>query len=156
LGISAGITNYSTPFIDPSVAGCSPNCNNCGRVCPTGAITHLSLERKNRVVMGTARHRKGVCRPWIGDNTCARYCEQACSLAGHNAIFGEELPEVDAEKCVGCGLCVRACVDGNRQEGYALRRPAITVDPVVEQRFMNPGVQKEPPPLGDIFLLPDG
>jgi ferredoxin len=144
LGIASGIERYGTPFIDPLVAGCSSRCNNCGRVCPTGAIVDNRLKVKNRIIMGKARYRKGVCRPWIGDDTCLRYCELACSAAGHHAIRTGDVPTVDPDRCVGCGLCVRACIEGNREEGYRLRRPAITVDAGRRQRLMDPGVRKEP------------
>jgi len=86
-GIAGGLDDYGTPHIDPLVAGCSPDCNNCGRVCPTGAIQHHPLEVKNRIIIGTARYRKGVCRPWRGDDTCPRYCEIVCREAGMSATI---------------------------------------------------------------------
>ncbi|HUV39404.1 MAG TPA: 4Fe-4S binding protein, partial [Planctomycetota bacterium] len=83
LGIRAGLADYGTPFIDPLVAGCSSRCNNCGRVCPTGAITHHALGDKNRIILGTARYRADLCRPLNGDHTCPQYCAQTCAAAGH-------------------------------------------------------------------------
>jgi len=149
MGIESGLATWGTPEIVPWRAGCSPACNNCGRVCPTGAIRHLPLERKNLEVMGTARHRKDLCLPWREEDDCV-LCRDICAEAGHHAITSEErvvylqdtgedsapgpmallhVPSVDASKCVGCGLCVMICRQKNVVERKTLSEPAIAVTP---------------------------
>jgi len=140
--LSAGIAAYGTPYVNPLVAGCSPSCNNCGRVCPTGAIQHNPLRVKNRIILGTACYRQDLCRPYGGDDTCPRYCEQVCTAAGHNAIVGGIEPRVDPNKCVGCGLCVKACIEGNAAEGIHFPTGAIAVTPKLVQTRMDPAVRK--------------
>ena len=87
------------------------------------------------------------------DLPCPRYCEQVCRAAGHYAILGDGPPEVDPRKCVGCGLCVKACLDGNADEGYPLRRPAIDIIPRRVQHPMDPSVKKtDDDSLDDVIL----
>jgi len=153
VGLSGGLAAYGTPEVVPRIAGCSLNCNNCGRVCPTGAIRHLPLDEKNRVVMGTAGFRKELCLPHREEENCL-VCYEACRKTGYNAIELEErmvyldnadrfmeenrailkIPHVDREKCVGCGLCVTACMEENVTKRRVLPRPAIAVEPESPQR----------------------
>jgi Fe-S-cluster-containing hydrogenase component 2 len=88
------------------------------------------------------RHLKDICRPLTGDFTCPQYCEQVCTKAGHNAIISEMVPDVDVEKCVGCGLCVDACIIGNKKEGIRFPTGAIAVTPKRVQPRMDPSIRK--------------
>lgn len=149
VGIEAGLMAYGTPEIVPARAGCSSTCNNCGRVCPTGAIVHLGLDDKNDVCIGTARHIKNICLPHVGQENCG-YCHDICHKAGHDAINYTErlvyladsfenyqqdvqtvlkIPHVLPDKCVGCGLCVQECMRVNVKKEKKLSVPAIAVDP---------------------------
>lgn len=147
-GLEVGLAAYGTPVVVPERAGCSPNCNNCGRVCPTGAITHLPLDEKNSVVMGTARFRQDLCLPIREEENCL-VCYDICNKAGHKAIELEDLvvylddsfdaledtrtvlkiPRIDPSKCTGCGLCVMACMEKNVRERGVLAKPAVWIDP---------------------------
>jgi len=148
VGIGGGLAAWGTPRIVPEVAGCSPTCNNCGRVCPTGAIRRLPLAEKNRISMGTARYLPELCLPIRGEENCT-LCHDVCVQAGYSAIslteqvvYLEEpggfmvddhavmmVPSVLPGKCVGCGLCVMTCVQENVRRRKVLPRPAIEVVP---------------------------
>jgi ferredoxin-type protein NapG len=103
-GLAAG-----TPHIDPSVQPCIA-CPDmpCVSVCPTAALTPPPN--------GWAGYRIGVlefhperCITYQG-STC-QVCVQACPV-GESALTMDEAghPVLRAEGCVGCGVCVGACV----------------------------------------------
>jgi MauM/NapG family ferredoxin protein len=105
-GLSVG-----TPYV---VARDNP-CNLClGRdqmrcipACPTGALRPLA--RRRDVKMGVARIDTSTCLPFVG--VSCKACWHACPFA-REAIGFDPLgrPHVIDEGCVGCGLCVRACL----------------------------------------------
>ena len=126
-GLEIGLEGLWTPVLLPRVGYCEYNCNLCGQVCPTGAITHLSLEEKKEVKMGTAHFDKTRCIPWYYGEYCG-VCEEVCPLpekaiqlqeGDRFTIYGfrtmVKLPYVDEDLCIGCGKCVSDCpVEGNR------------------------------------------
>ncbi|MGD2134770.1 MAG: 4Fe-4S dicluster domain-containing protein [Gemmatimonadales bacterium] len=103
-GLSAG-----TPMIDPAVQPCVV-CDEmlCAAACPTDA-----LERPPKVWDGYRMAalelvpERCIVFQGVECGTCARVCpvgERALSLDRNGQ------PVIHAEGCVGCGVCVRACV----------------------------------------------
>jgi len=154
-GLEAGLAAYGTPVLVPERAGCSPDCNNCGRVCPTGAIRHLSPDEKNIFVIGIARYCKELCLPLREDENCL-VCYDICNRAGHKAIELEDrivylddsfdaprtvlkIPRVNPSKCTGCGLCVMACMEKNVRERGVLPRPAVRIEPKTTESHTSRG-----------------
>jgi ferredoxin len=132
-GLEAGINALWTPVAVPTWAGCHQECNFCGQVCPTGAIRPLDIAAKKRTSMGVAVIDTATCRPHAGEEDCTLCCDE-CTAAGYDAIEMREIeldvgdipegvmsamdieaassivaPFVDAERCVGCGLCEYRC-----------------------------------------------
>jgi MauM/NapG family ferredoxin protein len=106
----SGLTGLWTPRLDLRMAGCEPNCNVCGKVCPTQALRSLSLEEKTHAKLGTAVLRKEMCLVWAQNKLCL-ICDEICP---YNAIVfrpveGYRRPVVVASKCNGCGLCEQRC-----------------------------------------------
>ena len=66
-------------------AGCEPSCNNCGQVCPTGAIRALPLAEKKAARMGLAVVNERTCLPHAGREAC-QLCVDECDAAGYHAI----------------------------------------------------------------------
>ena len=64
------------------MAACEPNCNVCGKVCPTQAIRSLPLEEKTYAKIGTAVLRKETCLVWAQNKLCL-ICDEICP---YNAI----------------------------------------------------------------------
>jgi ferredoxin-type protein NapG len=101
-GLAAG-----TPYIEPSVQACVVCAHMpCAQACETGALTPSPWPQ---VHMGVLELDPRRCITFQGAScgVCARACpvgEQALAMddRGH--------PVLKPEGCVGCGVCVTACV----------------------------------------------
>lgn len=121
-GLEAGWEGLWTPKLVPKIGYCLYSCNLCGKVCPTKAIKHLPLSEKQKTKIGLATFDKGRCIPYSYGRECI-VCEEHCPLSP-KAIYlverevtlrnGEVIklkqPEVDANLCIGCGMCEWSCV----------------------------------------------
>jgi MauM/NapG family ferredoxin protein len=139
-----GLVALWTPRVAADWSGCESSCNNCGHVCPTGAIRALPLDEKRVARMGLAVVNQQTCLPYAGRGEC-QLCVDECDLAGYHAIeflrVGTELdasgqpiadsgflaPVVLAESCVGCGLCQARCYAMNARQQGLLAQSAIIV-----------------------------
>lgn len=103
-GLAAG-----TPYIDPAVQPCIA-CPTmpCVTACPTEALT-APANGWTGYRMGSAEFHPERCLTYQG--TECRACAEACPR-GEAALGTDEAghPVLRAEGCVGCGVCVRACV----------------------------------------------
>ena len=110
-----------TPVLVPRLGYCDYSCNECGQVCPTGAIPNLTLEEKREKVIGHAYVDRDRCLPWASGRNCIT-CEEMCPVS-EKAIQLEEVavmspsgqpiliqrPYVIQERCIGCGICENNC-----------------------------------------------
>jgi NAD-dependent dihydropyrimidine dehydrogenase PreA subunit len=142
-----------TPVVHPDHAGCHQDCNFCTLVCPTGAIQPLDIAVKRRVHMGLAHVDPDTCLPFRqSDRRECDVCFVECRQAGYEAIELREIeiqldppppegmfselelfamtriraPFVNAEACVGCGICQYRChtlyaVQQQTLDGSAIR-----------------------------------
>jgi MauM/NapG family ferredoxin protein len=121
----AGLEGLWTPVLVPRIGYCDYSCNACGQICPTEAIPPLTLEQKREMVIGKAYINTDRCIPWADNEGCI-VCEEMCPIPD-KAIYLEEieilnddgemailqLPHVDRELCIGCGVCEFKCpLDG--------------------------------------------
>ncbi len=144
VGFKQGLEGLWTPEINPNFAGCETSCNNCGQVCPTGAIRAIPLVEKREARLGLAILNMQTCLPIAGKQAC-QLCVDECTAAGYNAIeFNRVRAEVDEQgipidgtgflapvvvhdKCVGCGLCQTRCNHINVEQEKFMTEPAIIV-----------------------------
>lgn len=145
MGFKQGLEGLWTPEVVANWAGCESGCNNCGQVCPTGAIRALPMEEKRVARMGLAIVDPQTCLPIAGREAC-RMCVDECNAAGYHAIEfarvhvkvdeeGEPIPDsgflapvVLADQCVGCGLCQTRCNLINVKAKGLLKETAIWVE----------------------------
>ncbi|MBN2475108.1 MAG: 4Fe-4S binding protein [Pirellulales bacterium] len=145
LGFQQGVAGLWTPRVVAEWSGCEPSCNNCGQVCPTGAIRALALEEKRAARMGLAVVNRRTCLPYAGREDC-RLCADECTAAGYEAIefvrvgtqvdqhgnpvegSGFLAPVVRPCACVGCGLCQTRCYAINAKEKGLLTETAIRIE----------------------------
>lgn len=103
-GLAAG-----TPFFDPRLQPCIACADMpCARACPTPALTVPDTGWAG-VHIGVLELVPERCITFQGSE--CRVCAQACPI-GATALAIDEAghPVIKAEGCVGCGVCVRACV----------------------------------------------
>jgi len=117
----AGLEGLGTPVLVPRLGYCDYSCSACGQVCPTEAIPLLSLEDKQRQVIGKAYIDQNRCLAW-SDHTPCIVCQEMCPLPD-KAIQLEvqdvwrpdggtvklQLPHVVRDLCIGCGICEYRC-----------------------------------------------
>ena len=99
--IMEGIVNLGTPVLDPSHC---IFCMECVRACPTGAITKVP---KEEVDIGNAVIDQDTCLAWLKKKRC-KDCYRACEAKAIK-LEKRRYPVVIAERCNGCGACVRRC-----------------------------------------------
>jgi len=144
MSFELGLEGLWTPQVVADWSGCEPNCNNCGQVCPTGAIRALPLAEKRVARMGLAVVDAQACLPHAGREDCT-LCFDECEAAGYNAVefvrvhvevdesgrpiedTGYAAPVVLADKCVGCGLCQTRCRHINVERKRLLNKSAVLV-----------------------------
>jgi len=113
IGREAGLAGFAAPIIrfNHDYKYCLETCNACTQVCPTGALTALPLETKNKYVIGEALVDNNVCLTALGKKECDA-CEVACPYDAVKITWDEEqynaYPVVN-DKCVGCGACEVVC-----------------------------------------------
>ncbi|MFN8597971.1 MAG: 4Fe-4S binding protein [Anaerolineae bacterium] len=117
----AGLVGLWTPVLIPRLGYCDYACNACGQVCPVQAIPPLSLEEKRQRVIGQAYIDQNRCIAWAEHRDCI-VCEEMCPLPDkaikldkvqvlNNAgvLVTIQLPRIDHQKCIGCGICEFKC-----------------------------------------------
>lgn len=141
----AGFEGLWTPILRYDIGWCTHTCTLCSQVCPTGAIRKIfPWERtgeppaKEPIRLGTAFFDRGRCLPWAMGTPCI-VCEEVCPTSP-KAIWLEpaevqrrdgtkikvQLPHLDPQRCIGCGICQNRCPVG--------ARAAIQVSSVGETR----------------------
>lgn len=128
--LEAGIEGLWSPFMKMRLGYCEYECSLCSQVCPTGAIRKMSLEEKQKTKIGLAFFDKNRCLPYAYARPCI-VCEEHCPTPKKAIWFeettvnnssGEEVlvkqPHVDAELCIGCGICENKCPVADRAAVY--------------------------------------
>lgn len=111
-GGRAGFAGLLAPVVRFKTEYCLEDCNVCTQVCPSGALKELSLEQKNRFVIGEALVDGALCYMIQGISDCD-ICVRSCPFHAVEVYWDEELyvayPNIDPDKCNGCGACEVYC-----------------------------------------------
>jgi ferredoxin-type protein NapF len=99
-----------TPVVRFKDSYCLPTCNDCGTVCPSGALRPFSLKEKKHLVMGRAVIAVDDCYLAKGKecNQCRHYCEFD-AIEMKTGPGTSRLPHLLKDRCVGCGACQVVC-----------------------------------------------
>jgi ferredoxin len=92
---------------------CQFNCVECGKVCPTNAITRLDVETKRVTRIGLSRltlSRCVVVTKLQACGACAEVCPtHALRMERYEGNPGLTIPVFDKDYCIGCGACLCVC-----------------------------------------------
>jgi ferredoxin-type protein NapF len=94
------------PTVDFSRGECT-FCGDCLTACPPGALFRADPEQPawpyKAIIGDNCLPKQGVeCR------VCGDFCDTR-AIRFLPRLGGNPLPEIDAEKCTGCGACVAPC-----------------------------------------------
>jgi len=128
--------HFHSPYVDPSIKACEP-CMKCTQLCPTTALSPLTMAQRREVQMATVELREDLCLSYkakrIRDEQAMMMrlgrapteseapnerrgpcgeCYMFCPVREH-AIKLEPgaflAPLVFEEECIGCGMCEEIC-----------------------------------------------
>ncbi|MCP4675832.1 MAG: 4Fe-4S binding protein [Deltaproteobacteria bacterium] len=113
----AGPLLFQAPVLNARKAGCAFECNECGKICPSGAIIELTLPEKQKEKIGIAVFDRTRCVTFAKNSPCV-VCHTSCPVSAIEFIktditleWGETLyrPRIVKNNCIGCGLCEAIC-----------------------------------------------
>lgn len=112
MGFQNGLLSVYSPVMVPRFGPCYPDCNLCGRFCPTGAVRELSVLEKQWAKVGTAVIHKESCIAYEWGKSCL-ICDEACPFDAITMVRDTDktvlVPIVEETRCNGCGACEAAC-----------------------------------------------
>jgi len=129
-----GADGIMQPVMDFSHGFCDFECTLCGQICPTGAISPLSVDDKQSVLIGIAVVSRTLCQEEC--SICHDICPASAikmkedylnkiTDADGNVHF-RKYPQIESSLCVGCGLCQFKCpttpVSAIHVEGYSIHK----------------------------------
>jgi MauM/NapG family ferredoxin protein len=128
--LEAGIEGLWSPLMKMRLGYCEYECTLCSQACPTGALRKIDMEEKKKIKIGLAFFDKNRCLPYAYARPCI-VCEEHCPTP-KKAIWFEEVtvinsrgekvpvkqPHVDAELCIGCGVCENKCPVADKAAVY--------------------------------------
>ncbi len=102
-------------------------CGICVRTCPKNVIRLIPISKE--VVLACNSLEKGkavreVCK--IGCHACS-ICVKMCSYGALEMV--NNLPVMDFDKCVDCGICYAKCPVKSSYVDFALPRPKAYIEP---------------------------
>jgi ferredoxin-type protein NapG len=100
--LADSLVDARTPTMKFRVGSCD-FCGKCVEVCPTRALRPFVLEN---VKIGLATVQKHICIAWSRGG--CTLCRNSCPY-GAISVDNQTRPEVDPEKCKGCGSCEHVC-----------------------------------------------
>jgi ferredoxin-type protein NapF len=110
----SGVLGFLSPVVRYKTDYCKQDCNACTTVCPSGALQRLSLEQKNKYIIGKASVDTSLCLWGVSEcHTCLPSCLYEAIKIRWNEEAYESFPGVDPAKCNGCGACEVVCPTGD-------------------------------------------
>lgn len=106
-----GLSGMMQPTLYYDRGFCNYDCTVCTEVCPSGALTALTLEQKHTSQMGQVHFVKENCVVYTKETNCGACSEhcptQAVTMVPYKGSL--TIPEIDSSVCCGCGGCEHIC-----------------------------------------------
>lgn len=112
---SQNITTLMQPELSYERGYCRPECVKCSNICPTGAISPITIAEKTAIQIGHAVWIKENCvvlTDGVACGNCARHCPTGAIQmikSDSNNPQAPQIPAIDTERCIGCGACENLC-----------------------------------------------
>lgn len=112
---STDLEHFMQPQMGYENGYCRPECTDCSKVCPAGAILPIEPAEKIQYHIGVASVDRSLCvveRDGVHCGNCARHCPVgAIKMVRLDPEDPESLriPAVDEARCIGCGACENLC-----------------------------------------------
>ena len=111
--------------LDLARGACDYDCSRCSQICPTGALTSLTLAKKRRLKIAEAQFDPKKCLVFQEGEQCGK-CAKACPT-GAITLRKTGAPRLKAALCIGCGACQLACpVPGKAMSVRAIEKQEFT------------------------------
>ena len=110
---SSNLNRFMQPELSFERGWCRPECVECSKVCPTGAIRPITVEDKSVTAIGRAHWIRSLCVP-LRDGVVCTVCQRNCPTGAIQLIRREgdgiiSTPAIDRSICIGCGACENLC-----------------------------------------------
>jgi polyferredoxin len=106
-----GLAGFLQPYQEFADGHCSYDCSDCSRICPTGAILPLRVDERRNLRTAEVEFFRGRCLVKTEGEDCG-LCAEACPTEAIRMVRWRKrlaIPEVDPDRCVGCGACEHVC-----------------------------------------------
>jgi len=112
-----GWAGLLTPVLSFHREYCREDCVRCAQACPTGALSRISLAKKRTIRLGLPRVDMSLCL--LGEDRECSLCRSRCPYDAIRYVFSEAdytlTPQIDPNRCNGCGACEVACPTSPRK-----------------------------------------
>ena len=114
---AGGWAGLLTPVLSFHRDYCREDCVRCAQACPTGALSRVSLAKKRTIRLGLPRVDMSLCL--LGEDRECSLCRSRCPYEAIRYVFSEAdytlTPQIDPNRCNGCGACEAACPTSPRK-----------------------------------------
>lgn len=139
-----GLEGLFQPKMDYDQSYCAFDCKICTEVCPTDALTELTLEEKQVTQLGTVNLNKDQCVVYRNDTDCGA-CIEHCPT---HAVDAQEkngilYPVTDQSYCIGCGACQYPCPTLPKAITVVANRTHIKAEPPYQEEEQKSETDKQ-------------